>query len=86
VENAPELLDGLELYWLAYAELSTCRPLSMSGVSPIPWTALAQYAQFHALDYDQFCDLVYFARELDTEYKKWADKRDTKAPISSGGK
>lgn len=45
---------------------------------------MAQYAQFHALDYEQFCDLVYFARALDGEYAKWSDRRQPKAPI--GGK
>ena len=78
VENAEAIGDGLELYWTAYAELTTCRPQSYGGCPPIPWTAVATYAQFHRFDYDQFNDLVYFVRQLDDTYAKWYDKHEAR--------
>ncbi len=85
VEEAPDIQVGLVLYWQAYAELTTCRPTAaLGGCPPIPWTACAEYARFHSLDYDQFNDLVYFVRELDLEFAKWHDRHTSKTPVGKG--
>lgn len=78
VENAEYVRDGLELYWTAYTELTTCRPQSMGGCPPIPWTAVATYAQIHGFDDDQLNDLVYFVRRLDDTYAKWYEKHEAR--------
>lgn len=82
VQNAPQLREGLELYWTAYVELTTCRPAAFGGCPPLPWTAMATWAQFHSLDYDQFEDLIYFSREMDAEYEKWWNRQQP----NGGGK
>lgn len=65
VLGAPSLRPGLELYWLAYAELSTCRPPSFGDLLPIPWTAIDAYATRYDFDEDQFDWLVCASREMD---------------------
>ena len=85
VEEAPDVDVGLYLYWQAYSELTTCRPpATLGGCNSIPWTACAEYARFHSFDYDQFSDLVYFVRELDTEFAKWYDRQTSKTPVGKG--
>lgn len=82
VENAPQVQLGLELYWIAYSDLTTCRPPSFAGVPPIPWTAIATYAQINMLDHEQFSDLVYFVRQLDDEFMDWHERQESsQAPI-----
>jgi hypothetical protein len=63
VANAPELLKGLETYYDAFHELSTCR-----NQGPIPWDAMVQYAHYLDLDKDEFEELNYFIRAMDKVY------------------
>jgi len=65
VMGAPSLRPGLDLYWIGYAELSTCRPASFGDLLPIPWTAIDRYADRHKFDDDQFEWMVHICREMD---------------------
>jgi len=76
IENAPDLFEGLELYYYAYADLTTDRPAAFGGALPMPWSSCARYAQFHGFDYEQFDDLVYFVRALDLEFMAWWDRKN----------
>lgn len=71
VAEAPSLDPHLELYWRAYADLSTCRPASMGGLSPIPWTACAEWARVWGLSQEQFATLVTACRKMDEVLAKW---------------
>lgn len=58
-DERPEV--GMDAWLIhAFSELSTCRPSSMGGVAPIPWSAIAEYADRHGLD-DTFIDIVLYA-------------------------
>ena len=59
-DERPEMgLDGWLLH--AYAELSTCRNSGgMGGIAPIPWKAVADYADHHDLD-DTFVEVILAA-------------------------
>lgn len=63
--NQPELLPGLQFYFSAFLELSTCR---YDG--PIPWTAIVQYAEMHGVEDDHMDDFRYYMREMDAAYLK----------------
>lgn len=65
IRNAPELLPGLDLYFVAFLELSTCRPATMAGVGPIPWTAIDQYAVAGGFTGDQRGTLFYCVRAME---------------------
>lgn len=75
VANAPELDRGLALYWVAYCDLSTCRPSSMGGVLPIPWTAIDQYAQRYDYDLEQEERLHMFIGKMDRTMEAWHEKK-----------
>lgn len=81
MQNAPILLTGLEMFYSAFASLSTCRVQGL-GVGDIPWTAISAYCDRNGIKGDQASDLFYFVRVLDAEYQKHqASKRET-----AGGK
>lgn len=76
IANAPELLTGLELYYDAFLELSTCRMFSMGVVGPIPWTAVLNYAESHGLaGEDDFYLLVSYIRGMDEVFMKHMAKK-----------
>ena len=74
VRLAPSLLGGLDAYYLAFMQLTTCRPVS-EIVGPIPWTAINQFAIRHDITGDDFDDLVYLIGEMDDTYLKWCEQR-----------
>lgn len=82
-ENAPELLPGLEMYFEAFANLTTCRPiaLGMSFVEgPIPWTAINDYCIRMGLVGRQRYAMENHVRALDAIY---LEKRDKQAAAKS---
>jgi len=74
IAEAPSLQIGLQLFWDAYMELSTCRMAAMS-VGPIPWTAIMDYAKAWELDPYQTEDLMDIVRAMDNAYLTWEAKR-----------
>lgn len=70
IANAPELNFGLELYYDAFWDLSTCR---MSGYSlgPIPWGSVNDYASTFEFDDEQRHALHYYIRVMDNVYVKF---------------
>lgn len=75
IQNAPELQPGLELYYTAFLELSTCRPPGWS-VSAIPWTAIAEYGKLNGFEGEQLDDLFTFTRAMDTAYLRHYNKKE----------
>lgn len=86
IKNAPSMPFGLQLYYTAFFELSSCRQASM-GVGPISWLAVQDYGLALGLDEDQIEDLHFFVRKLDNEYIRVENtKMKTKIGGSSGGR
>ena len=67
IQNAPDLLPGLELYYLAFMELSDSRSIGM-GLGPIPWKVVHDYAQAYGLDSDQTEEMHFHIKEMDAAY------------------
>lgn len=67
IAEAPDLLQGLSLFFSAYKALQTCRQVGM-GEGPIPWTAISYYADTLEFDDDQRSLLHYFVGKLDGAY------------------
>jgi hypothetical protein len=84
IANAPELLAGLELYFLAYLELATCRPTSFGDDAPIPWLAVENWALSNGLDEEQRDDLHFHVAAMDGAHlghkASRRDKGDGKHP------
>lgn len=77
IQDAPELQLGLELYWDAFWDLSTCRT-SGFGAGPIPWLAVREYALTFEFDEEQMNDLFYLVRRMDNVYLEHHKKKQEK--------
>lgn len=67
IVNAPELRIGLQLYLQAFFDLDSERTHAFNP-TPIPWTAIKEYATAHELDEEQTDDLFYFVKRMDNEH------------------
>jgi hypothetical protein len=74
IANAPELYEGLELFYVAFMELTTCRALGMAE-GPIPWTAVQSYCNELGLVGEQREDMFFHIREMDTCYLEFRAKK-----------
>ena len=77
IQNAPDLQLGLELFYTAFIDLHTCRP-SGWGVSPITWTAIAEYARMYEMGDCLRDDLFFYIREMDKAYMDYTIAKQKK--------
>lgn len=78
IANAPELINGLELYINAFFDLDSERSHA-TAPTPIPWRAIAEYAAVFDFDEEQRDDLFFFIKRLDSEHlKRLAEKMKPK--------
>jgi hypothetical protein len=77
IENAPEILLGLEVYYEAFLELDTCRTVGMSA-GRIPWTAIDRYAERHGFTGDGFDYLLHMIRAMDDAFLKYSRDKAAK--------
>jgi hypothetical protein len=75
VKEAPELWPGLELYLMAFMELTSCRGLGYGAVGPIPWLAIHHYCEAHDVSGEQREDLLYYVQHMDKAYLDWQTKK-----------
>jgi hypothetical protein len=84
IANAPELELGLDLFYLAFMDLTTCRSMGF-GEGPVPWSAVRDYCNELELEGDQREDMFAHIRLMDTAYlsyraaKTKAAKREEKS-------
>lgn len=64
-------VTGFEFYLDAFRELQTARPVGL-GISPIPFTAIAEYFKLYELEED-FDDFRYIIRKMDNAYIEASD-------------
>lgn len=70
IQNAPELQVGLEFYYAAFLELTSCRFLGF-GEGPISYLSIQNYCEIHEVEGEQRDDLVYHIQQMDAAYLKW---------------
>ena len=58
----------MEIYYIAFLDLSTCRALGHGSEGPIPWNAALQWAVEHELSKEQKEDLFYHIAVMDNVY------------------
>lgn len=81
IANRPQLIPGLELYWRAYADMTSDREVGM-GVGPIPWTAMHLWAVRHNIRGDDFDRLVLVLRGMDAVFMAHQAKKQKKGSKS----
>lgn len=74
LQDRPTLLIGLDLYFDAFTDLSTCRQIGMS-VGPIPYTAIIEYSRVHGFDYETSQLLLRYISEMDSAYLRYQYKK-----------
>lgn len=85
IANAPELLLGLDLYFTAFMDLTTERPIGY-GEGPIPWSAVRRWCHEHAIIGEQLEDMHYHIRKLDSVYLDHRAEQAKKAAADNGPK
>jgi hypothetical protein len=68
IQDAPELQLGLFMYWGAFWDLDTCRPVADGVFHPIPWYAIDHWATVNELSEDQRECLHFIIRAMDNEF------------------
>ncbi len=69
IKNAPSLLPGLELYYIAFMSLEASRQIGM-GAGPIWWTTVQDYCERQGLDEEQTEAMHIHIKAMDTAYLK----------------
>jgi len=67
IANAPDLIAGLELYYMGFVNLSDSRQIGMS-LGPIPWKVIQDYCVALELDEEQTEAMHHHLREMDAAY------------------
>lgn len=86
IAKAPEVFFGLEIYYIAFMDLTSCRGTGYGTEGPISWLTINQYADAKGFDGEQREDLFYFIQRLDMVYlehktKKLKESTGSKGPI-----
>ena len=71
IQNSPELEMGLDLFYSAFFDLHTCRPIGM-GQGSIRWTDIDEYCNRLELVGDQREDMHYHIRVMDNAFLEWS--------------
>ncbi len=77
IENAPELLMGLEHFYEWYIELSTCRPGGFE-VMPIPVLVINDFADDLGLDVEEREEFKFFMLSMDNAFRDWNTKEQAR--------
>ena len=75
IQNAPDLFLGLELFYMAFMDLTSCRGQGYGTEGPIGWLQISDYCFIHGIIGEQRDDLIYHVQHLDAEYLKIKAKK-----------
>lgn len=68
IRDAPELEFGLELFYIAFSDLSSSRQLGEVVPGPIAWGDIQRYCEVYGIEGEQREDLFYHVQHLDKAY------------------
>lgn len=74
IQNAPQLELGLELFYGAFWDISTGRPLAFAE-GPVSWFMVQQYAESLGIEGEQREDLHHHIRLMDNAYLEYRAKK-----------
>lgn len=75
IANAPELAFGLDVFYIAFMDLTSCRGSGYGTEGPISWLVINQYADAKEFEDEQREDLFYFVQQLDMVYLNYKTKK-----------
>jgi hypothetical protein len=68
IKNAPQLYEGLDLFYIAFMDMNSCRALGYGMVGPINWLTINTYCDVHGLQGEQREDMFFFINKMDAAY------------------
>lgn len=74
IKNAPNLLPGLELYYIAFNDLEASRDVGM-GIGPLWWSTIQEWCEKNELDQEQTEACHIHLKQMDTAYIKYHNKK-----------
>jgi hypothetical protein len=74
IQNAPVIPWGLQLYYAAFFDLTTCRSSASSG-GLIRWVDVEEYCLKLNLTDEQKEDMHYYVRCMDNAYLNWRESK-----------
>jgi len=74
IVNQPVLMLGLELYYIAFTNLSSDRLLAFE-LGPIPTMAILAYASYYDITGVDASDFLYIIRSMDNAFIQYHDKK-----------
>jgi hypothetical protein len=74
IQEAPDLVRGLELYYTGFCELVDSRTIGMAP-GPIPWYAVQQYCAMNDLTEEQTFRMHHHIRKMDAAFLEFKTKR-----------
>ena len=75
IHDEEPMFIGLEYYFRAFRDLSTCRGIGM-GLGPIPFTAIIQYCNLYNIE--EIEEFIYLIRRMDDKFLELEAKKDSK--------
>lgn len=75
IQNAPEILPGLEIFYEAFMDLASSRGHTAAGPAPIPFSEISAWAMRYEIEGDTFELLLHFIRRLDGVYLEFVSKQ-----------
>lgn len=66
---------GLELFYMAFMDLTSCRGQSYGSEGPIGWLSINDYCRVHGIIGEQREDLIYHVQRLDAAYLEYKTKK-----------
>lgn len=75
IKNAPVLLQGIELFYMGFMDLTTCRGQGYGSEGPIGWLPIYEYCIAHDIAGEQMEDFFYHVQQLDRAYLEFKAKK-----------
>lgn len=73
--TAPDLYAGLDIFYLAFMDLTSCRELGHGTVGPISWQVVQLYCNEYEILGEQREDMFYFLLKMDEAYLEYSHDR-----------
>ncbi len=75
IQNAPDLLPGLDLYYEAFLRLTTSRAMGSGAIGPIPYSAISGYCKDEEIYGSLREDIFAHVEKMDHSYILWQTDR-----------
>lgn len=76
--DAPELFAGIEVFYNAFMDMTSCRDLGFGQIGPISWLTVQRYCEVYGIEGEQREDMFYHVGRMDRAYLEHLEKKRPK--------